>query len=72
MKIKEHDLKTMQEVFDVVNKENVHRFLHDFVEFALYAVNAKEEMPYLNVHSMKWKDDGKHKITGIEVKFNVK
>ena len=65
------EIKTIKDILEVVNQENIEDFLIDFETFLTYATNAKKNMPEgLRLESIKftWIDDGKHDKT-IKIKI---
>ena len=60
------ELKTITDIFDNVNAENMERFLKDFVLYTNYIIECKKKFPELKVESMIWTDDDINKITGVK------
>lgn len=70
----EYKIETIQDIFDVINVENIERFLTDFCIMFQTMAEAKDlsEKDGINMTDVKnpyfiWKDDGK---TDISFKFN--
>jgi hypothetical protein len=65
--MEEITIKTMADIFKVVNEENQERFFYDFCIFINQVHKVKKEAPELEIDAMVWTDDGKHEITGIAI-----
>lgn len=71
---KEHQIKTMNDIFKIVNSENVERFLSDFNASLFQIVAMKEllnkrEQKELEYSVFRWTDDN---IKKVSIKLNVK
>jgi uncharacterized membrane protein len=71
---KEHQIKTMSDIFKIVNSENVERFLSDFNASLFQIVAMKEllnkrEQKELEYSVFRWTDDDVKKVS-IELKTN--
>ena len=70
MKEKRYELKTIKEILDVVNSENIEGFLTDFscwlgLMIGSKAIGAEEKYPGV----FHWIDDGKNNVSiNIEIK----
>ena len=71
---KEHQIKTMNDIFKIVNSENVERFLSDlnaslFQIVAMKELLNKKEQKELKYSVFRWTDDD---IKKVFIKLNVK
>lgn len=63
-----HDIKTIQEFFEVANNENFERIMQDFILFANQAVTLKDRFGKdINITAFEWTDDGINELTGIKM-----
>lgn len=66
-KLIEHQIVTIEDVFNVVNEENFERFMIDFMLFVHQIGKVKEKHPDVKIQAMLWKDDGVNEITGCSI-----
>ena len=71
---KEHQIKTMNDIFKIINSENIERFLSDFNASLFQIVAMKEllnkkEQKELEYSVFRWTDDN---IKKVSIKLNVK
>jgi hypothetical protein len=64
-KIKEIEIATIEQFFNVATDDNFERLMNDFILFAILCMKAKSKHPDLQIVSMHWTDDSKNEITGI-------
>ncbi len=64
IKMKEYEIKTLQDIIDCVDEKNVDNFLADFAEWLKTMVDLQTMGLIQNIKSEKftWIDDGEHKI----------
>ncbi len=62
-----HEIETIEDIFDVVTEDNFDRFMTDFYVFVAQIAKVKREIPDVEIKTMKWTDDGIHKITGVTI-----
>lgn len=79
MEHKKHELTTIADILEVVNEENIERFLADFGAFLFSSIQIingikslnpelKDKKPSEIGHSkMIWTDDGKNELTAITI-----
>jgi len=85
MKSKIYTFKTLEDITNVVTKDNIDNFLIDFKEWLSIAIEFNKLKEFKNLISLdisqfKWQDDGKHdKVINIKskkgdtlVKINLK
>lgn len=65
--IVEHEIKTIADIFDVVNDDNINDFFQDLYLFVAQIGKIKQKHPEVEIKSMIWKDDGINQITGVMV-----
>ena len=73
---KKHTITTINDIFDIVDEENIGRFLSDFNQLIGSFVMLKEQAKLNNIpidsfrpHTTNWTDDNKPEIT---IKFEAK
>lgn len=81
MKYKEHKLKTIKDILEVVNKKNVEAFLKDFTEWLHFTLEIKKAVKFIEKEGVEvsrkyqdemiWIDDGKNEGT-IRFEINTK
>jgi DNA polymerase III sliding clamp (beta) subunit (PCNA family) len=64
--MKQHEIKTLDDIINVVNEENIDRFMEEFKDSILAAKKFKEALPTLEYKGFVWIDDNKNNIN-IEI-----
>ena len=65
METEQHIIKTIEDIFNVVDEENYENFMRDFMLFVYQVGGLKRKYPKLKVDNMMWKNDGINEITGF-------
>ena len=63
----EHQIRTMEDVFTVLDGDNCERFFIDFCIYVNQVQMFKDKYPELIIDAMLWTDDGVHEITGVSI-----
>jgi hypothetical protein len=64
--MKQHEIKTLDDILNVVNEENIDRFMEEFKQIILTAKEFKKALPTLEYKGFVWTDDNKNDIN-IEI-----
>tara|TARA_R110000868_G_scaffold119513_5_gene317290 strand:- start:22888 stop:23448 length:561 start_codon:yes stop_codon:yes gene_type:complete len=71
----EHTIKTIEDIFNVVDDENFDQFFADLYLFIKQVGDVKKNHPKTKVTAMLWTDDGINEITGVagkNIRINFK
>lgn len=63
MKNKEYEIRSIQDIADMVTSENLDNFIIDFKGVLMAHIVLKQSFPDKTFRDFLWVDDGKHEIT---------
>jgi hypothetical protein len=60
--MKQYEIKTLDDIMNVVNEENIDRFIKEFKNNILAAKEFKKAIPTLEYQGFVWIDDNKNNV----------